>query len=394
MTPDKVIDVLALTGDAVDNVKGVPGIGDKGARDLIAQFGSLDALLEGAASVQQKRYREALLANGDAARASRELVTIRPDVPVDRDLDSLRYRGPDQAACYALFSKLGFRTFTSDFAPTAATVATDYAIVESLDSLAAEVTEARSAGRIGLRVLGDDGNAMRARIVGIAFSRGERHARYVPLGHRALDEVTNLDTGAALRALAPLLEDESIEKVGHDVKYDAIVLARHGVTVAGPGFDTMLASYLLDSTRAPHALETLSIEHLDYKPLTEEAVYGKGAKASAPADMPATATLAYRSRARGSAAAAGARAARQVDRRRTGRGVRGPRVAPGARARGPRAGGRARGHRGARVAVEDPRPGDAGAQFEDLRAGRRGVQHQLARSSSARSCSRSSSCRC
>jgi len=291
--PDKVVDVLALTGDAVDNVKGVPGIGDKGARDLIAQFGSLDALLEGAANVPQKRYREALLANGDTARASRELVTIRPDVPVDCDLASLRYRGPDQAACYALFSTLGFRTFTSDFAPTASTVATDYAIVESLDGLAAEVEEARSAGRIGLRVIGDDGNAMRAGLVGIAFSRGERYARYVPLGHRALDEVTNLDTGGALRALAPLLEDVTVEKVGHDVKYDAIVLARHGVTVAGPGFDTMLASYLLDSTRAPHALETLSIEHLDYKPLTEESFYGKGAKASAPADLPATATLAY-----------------------------------------------------------------------------------------------------
>ena len=180
--PDKVIDVLSLTGDAVDNVKGVPGIGEKGARELIAQFGSLDALLEGAASVQQKRYREALLANGDAARASRELVTIRTDVPVDRDLDSLRYRGPDQAACYALFTTLGFRTFTSDFAPTAATVATDYAIVESLDSLAAEVTEARSAGRIGLRVLGDDGNAMRARVVGIAFTAANATPATCPSG--------------------------------------------------------------------------------------------------------------------------------------------------------------------------------------------------------------------
>jgi len=293
VAPDKVVDVLALTGDAVDNVTGVPGIGDKGARDLIGQFGSLDALLEGAAGVPQKRYREALLANADAARASRELVTIRADVPVDRDLESLRYRGPDQAACYALFSSLGFRTFTSDFAPTAATVATDYAIVESLDALAAEVKEARASRRIGLRVVGDDGNAMRARLVGLAFSRGNRHARYVPLGHRALDEVSNLDMADALRALASLLEDADVEKVGHDVKYDAIVLARHGVTVAGPGFDTMLASYLLDSTRAPHALETLSIEHLDYKPLTEEGVYGKGAKASAPADLPAIATLAY-----------------------------------------------------------------------------------------------------
>jgi DNA polymerase-1 len=291
--PDKVIDVLALTGDAVDNVKGVPGIGDKGARDLIARFGSLDALLEGAAGVQQKRYRESLLGNADAARASRELVTIRSDVPIDLELESLRYRGPDQAACYALFSRLGFRTFTSDFAPTAVTIAADYAIVESLDRLAAEVATAMAAGRIGLRVIGDDKNAMRAGIVGIAFSRGDRHARYVPLGHRALDEVAALDTAGALRTLAPLLEDPKIEKVGHDVKYDAIVLARHGVTVAGPGFDTMLASYLLDSTRAPHALETLSIEHLDYKPLTEEGVYGKGARASAPADLPATATLAY-----------------------------------------------------------------------------------------------------
>ncbi|MGE5199866.1 MAG: DNA polymerase I, partial [Rhodospirillaceae bacterium] len=293
VAPDKVIDVLALTGDAVDNVKGVPGIGDKGARELIAQFGSLDALLEGAAGVPQKRYREALLANADAARASRELVTIRCDVPVDADLESLRYRGPDQPACYALFSKLGFRTFTSDFAPTAATVAADYAIVDTLDGLQAEVAAACAAGRAGLRVIGDDANAMRARIVGVAFSRGDRHARYVPLGHRALDDVTNLRPDAALRALAPLLEDAAVEKVGHDVKYDAIVLARHGVTVAGPGFDTMLASYLLDSTRAPHALETLSIEHLDYKPLTEEGVYGKGARASAPADLPAAATLAY-----------------------------------------------------------------------------------------------------
>jgi DNA polymerase-1 len=291
--PGKVIDVLALTGDAVDNVKGVPGIGDKGARDLIAAFGSLDALLDGAASVQQKRYREALLANADAARASRELVTIRTDVPLEVGLESLRYRGPDQPGCYALFSSLGFRTFTSDFAPTSATVATDYAIVTSLDELASEVEAARRAGRAGLRVIGDDANAMRADIVGVAFSRGARHARYVPLGHRALDEVTNLDERGALRALAALLEDERVEKIGHDVKYDAIVLARHGVKVAGPGFDTMLASYLVDSTRAPHALETLCIEHLDYRPLTEEAVYGKGAKAMAPAELPATATLAY-----------------------------------------------------------------------------------------------------
>ena len=310
VAPEKVVDVLALMGDAVDNVKGVPGIGDKGARDLIAQFGSLDALLEGATGVQQKRYREALLANADAARASRVLVTIRTDVPVERALESLHYTGPDRPACYALFTKLGFRTFTSDFAPAAgsaaaaghaaagdapaaAPAATHYAIVETVDGLAEAVNEARAAGRVGLRVIGDDTGPMRAGLVGIAFAWGERHARYAPLGHRALDEVANLETRTAIRAIAPLLEDPRVEKVGHDVKYDAIVLARHGVTVAGPGFDTMLASYLIDSTRAPHALETLCIEHFDGKPLTEDAVYGKGAKAMASADLPATATLAF-----------------------------------------------------------------------------------------------------
>ncbi len=291
--PERVIDALAIMGDASDNVKGVPGIGEKGARDLLAQFGSLDALLEGAAGVAQKRYREALLAHADAARASRELVTIRTDVPLDLGLEPLRYRGPDREACYALFSQLGFRTLTGDFAPAAAAAATDYAVVQSLDELAALVGSLRAGGRAGLRVIGDDAAPMRARIVGIALAGGERRARYVPLGHRALDECANLDAAAALGALAPLLEDERVEKIGHDVKYDAIVLARHGVTVAGPGFDTMLASYLLDSTRAPHGLETLSIEHLGGRPLTEEDVYGKGARAAAPENLPAAATLAY-----------------------------------------------------------------------------------------------------
>ena len=103
----------------------------------------------------------------------------------------------------------------------------------------------------------------------------------------------NLDQAAVLAALTLLVADEDVEKVGHDVKYDAIVLARHGVVVGGPGFDTMLASYLIDSTRAPHALEDLSLTYLGYKPLTEEGVYGKGAKATAAADLPASASLAY-----------------------------------------------------------------------------------------------------
>jgi DNA polymerase-1 len=293
--PERVIDVLALMGDAVDNVKGVPGIGDKGARELITQFGSLDALLARTTEVTQKRYREALLANADAARLSRELVTIRIDVPTDRNLDRFRYPGPSRDACYALFSELGFKTLTREFAPAldVPAVVRDYQIVESVAALTAVTDDIRAAGRLGLRVVGDDPAPMHARLVGIALSVREGHARYIPLGHDSLDEHPNLPEGAVLNALRAVIEDPTIEVVGHDLKADAIMLARHGVRMGGRLFDTMLASYLIDSTRAPHALETLALEHIGHAAATEELVYGKGAKATPPARLPAAATLAF-----------------------------------------------------------------------------------------------------
>jgi DNA polymerase-1 len=293
--PRQVIDVLALTGDAVDNVKGVPGIGEKGARELLAQFGSLDALLEQVASVTQKRYREALLANAASARLSRELVTIRADVPVDADLERFRYPGPAREACYALFSELGFKTLTREFAPAdeAASVVRDYEVVDSIEALEMLVGQLRAAGRFGLRVVGDGPAAMHARLVGIALSGRDGHARYIPLGHRSLDEDPNLPERAALNALRPLLEDPALQVAGHDLKTDMIVLARHGVRLGGRAFDTMLASYLLDSTRAPHALETIALEHLGVRAATEELTYGKGIRAIQAADLPAAASLAF-----------------------------------------------------------------------------------------------------
>jgi len=327
--PRQVIDVLALTGDTSDNVKGVPGIGDKGARELLAQFGSLDALLEQAATVSQKRYRESLLANADAARLSRELVTIRADVPVDSNLERFRYPGPSRDACYRLFAKLGFRTLTREFAPdqaapapreagvgepadrdsgvvgsVAAKVASgeasvagpavrDYAVIDSVETLETLTQELRAAGRFGLKVVADDPAPMRARFVGIALSAREGHARYVPLGHRSLDEHSNLPERAVLDALRPLLEDPAIHVAGHDLKTDTIILSRHGVRLGGRMFDTMLASYLLDSTRAPHALETIALEQVGVKAATEELTYGKGAKATRASDLPAAATLAF-----------------------------------------------------------------------------------------------------
>jgi DNA polymerase-1 len=314
--PDQVVDVLALMGDTIDNVKGVPGIGEKGARELIATHGSLDALLEHAAEVPQKRYREALLAHAPEARSSRQLLEIHTDVPLEFDIDRFKYPGADREACFRLFSDLGFRSLVMEYAPSADTIEKHYQLITTRAELMAVVAELRVAGRFGLRVLPDAPAAVRAGIAGIALSSAPRTAWYLPIRTRPpvapleaprtrdlLDEelapppaapaASGLSAVEALELLKPLFEDATIEKSGHDLKFDTIVLAHQGITLAGLGLDTMLASYLLDSTRSGHPLEGTALEHLGYKALSDEDVCGRGAKAISLADVAPEATLTY-----------------------------------------------------------------------------------------------------
>src|SRR5438874_85107 len=127
--PGLVVDVLALMGDTIDNIKGVPGIGEKGARELIAQYGSLENLLAHAAEVKNKRYREGLLGNIEAARQSRELARIRIDVPVEFEPEAVRFRGGSRDASFRIFNELGFRAFAKEYAPTASTIEKSYRTV-------------------------------------------------------------------------------------------------------------------------------------------------------------------------------------------------------------------------------------------------------------------------
>jgi DNA polymerase-1 len=277
--PDQVVDVLALMGDTIDNIKGVPGIGEKGARELIATHGSLDALLAAAPGLPQKRYREALVTHAESARSSRELARIRIDVPVAFDPAAVHYRGPSRERCYALFSQLGFRSLVQEFAPTAETSARDYAPVTSIDELEALVAAARSAGRIGVSAVGTSESAVQASIAGWAVSTADGHGRYIPIGHSGLADVPNLPAREVFSRLGPVFEDPAIEKIGHDLKYLTIACAREGVRLAGAWRDTMVMSYLLDATQASHAIETLAIERAGYRALTEADVVGKGAKA-------------------------------------------------------------------------------------------------------------------
>ena len=291
--PAQVIDVLSLMGDTVDNVKGVPGIGKKGAQELVSMFGSLDELLKHVSEIPQKRYRTALSNHADAARQSQDLVRIRTDAPVPFRSDTLRYRGPDTTRCFKLFSALGFRTLIAEYAPTVDMVAKDYAVVQSASQLDALITTVRSKGTCSIRVISDSSDTMRSGLVGITLSIEPGHARYVPIGHRALRDVNDVDTTTVLARLALILEDSSIRKIGHNLKPDCLILARLGVELGGLEFDTLLLSYLLDSTRPTHKLEDLSLEQLSYRTVTTEDLLGRGVKALSFADLPPDAVLDY-----------------------------------------------------------------------------------------------------
>jgi DNA polymerase I len=297
--PDQVVDVLALMGDSIDNIKGVPGIGEKGARDLIAAHASLDALLDQAGEIPQKRYREALQTHADSARQSRELLRIRTDVPIPFDPHAFSFAGANRERCYELFSQLGFRSLLMEYAPTAATIEKRYDLVVDEAALTRVVEAVRVARRFGLHVLSDGTNAMSAPILGIAIATATRTAWYIPVGQPGVGLLDTGDSGlpltTILAALGPLVSDASTAKIGHDLKAATVLLGRYGVELAGLDFDTMIGSYLIDPTRSAHTLEDTALEHLGYKAILEEDLTGKGPKAGPLSRQAPTAVTDYAS---------------------------------------------------------------------------------------------------
>ena len=319
--PGQVADFLALVGDTSDNVPGVKGIGEKGAQKLLAEFGDLETLLARAGEVAGKRAREALLEQAAEARLSRELVTIRRDVPVALDLDRYSKQEPDRERVMPLLSELEFYSLVRKLdgsgppaatpgqaasapapapepvaTPTPAATATPaVSVVDDPSALAALVARLRRAPLVALDTETTTTAPRAADLVGLSLAAGPTEVWYFPFAHRppagelaAPAPVTNLPPLAspACAPLADLLADPNVRKAGHNAKFDWQVLRGAGVELRGLAYDSMLASFVLDPGRRSHGIDTLALEHLGRTMETYGDVAGRGKREVPFAELP------------------------------------------------------------------------------------------------------------
>ena len=328
--PDKVIEVQALAGDSVDNVPGVPGIGVKTAAELINKYGDLDTLLDHAEEIKQPKRRQNLIEYAELARLSLQLVTLKSDLEIEVPLNELIIKEPDPETLFGFLADMEFNTLARriaaamDIADVGALLApresqpkarthtpkarktngksdtpsiprvdspfdvTAYETVTTWPDLDRWIDAARDAGAVAVDTETTSLDAMGASLVGISLSIVPGQACYIPLGHGKVaageldldnDEsnIEQLPLDKVIKRLRPLLEDPAVLKIGQNIKYDFVILARHGIRLT-PIDDTMLLSYVLEAGLHYHGMDELSQLHLGHKPIPYKEIAGSGKK--------------------------------------------------------------------------------------------------------------------
>jgi len=280
VNPQQIIDYLALMGDSADNVPGVPKVGPKTAAKWLEQYHSLDRIMDAADEMGGKvgqNLRDSL----ETLPLSKELVTIRCDVGLDVEPIGLKRLPEDSESLKALFSRLDFRPWLeelggSDRKDEGEPVEADYETILDLEAFNTWFKALSEAALFAFDTETTELNAINAEIVGLSFAIEAGKAAYLPLAHSYLGVPKQLDRQEILERLKPLLEDPERGKVGQNLKYDRQVLLNYGIDLKGVRFDTMLESYLLDSTATRHDMDSLALKHLGRKTIKFEEVAGKG----------------------------------------------------------------------------------------------------------------------
>jgi len=284
--PAQMADAFGLSGDAADNIPGVPGIGPKRAFELIRRFGSMEALYAEIHQVVQPKLRENLIAYKDQAFLSRTLAVIDIHAPVQFEPGHFRFAGPKAPELLTLFKELEFRQLLGAFPETREKDRIEYHLVQTEAALEALTARLRATGRFALDTETTGIDPMQAQLVGISVALQAHEGFYIPVGHRVDGAEGQLAPEVVFKALQPILEDPKIEKIGQNIKYDWIVLNRNGLKLAGVAFDTMVASYLIDPSRRTHSLEQIALGYLEHQKTLYAEVAGKGKAARCFSEVP------------------------------------------------------------------------------------------------------------
>ncbi|MHC4982198.1 MAG: DNA polymerase I [Planctomycetota bacterium] len=300
--PEKAVEVQSLMGDSIDNIPGVPGVGPKTAADLIAKYGTADAVVSHAEQLTPK-LRENVLANKDNVALARQLVTLERQVPVELDLETMRFSGVRADAVRPIFEELGFsrllerldeqgkvqaapskppkpsakpskQAAVSGGTTTAADF--DYKCINTSEKLDELTRQLSSLKRIAIDTETTSTQPMWAELVGISLAWETGRAVYIPV--KGPLGAATLEPGLVREKLGAMLADTKVEKIGQNIKYDMIVLSNAGFDLAGPMFDTMVAAHVLDSSRMTYALGALAAEMLNHRCMPIEEIIGRGKK--------------------------------------------------------------------------------------------------------------------
>ncbi len=283
--PDKMIDFLALMGDASDNIPGVMGVGQKTAAQLIGQYGSLEETLKGAEQVKNKRVRDGLLNGVDKAILSKELVTIVTDLNLDCTIADMERKGFDKEALTELFMELEFNALLSqidDFdnghGSKETKVKKSYNTLMNIADLKSSLKKLAKAELISFDLETDSVTPLDTTIVGMSFSSAPDTGVYIPIQYakKTQNHFGKDDLQTVLEMVKPLLEDTNLLKTGQNIKFDALVMRNHGIQIDGIGFDSMLAAHLIKPESRSYKLDNLSLEYLNYPMVPIEELIGKG----------------------------------------------------------------------------------------------------------------------
>ena len=308
--PDKVLEVLSLIGDSSDNVPGVAGIGPKTAAELIKKYGDLENLLANAGEIKQQKRRETLLASADIARLSKQLITLKDDVPLPFAIDDLIIKKPDQEVLISFLTEHGFKGLLAKLVAssqksvvseaTAQTTdyklqTTNYQIISTLEALQNWIEIAKKSGKLAFDTETTSLNIGKAELVGFSLCVDAGKACYVPLGHKwlgggnqelgdlfaipvqqpATNNQQQIPLEQAVQAIKPILEDESILKIGQNIKYDILIMQKYGVVIKSYD-DTMLLSYCLHAGEHGQGMDELAMRYLGVKTISYDEVTGMG----------------------------------------------------------------------------------------------------------------------